>query len=344
MEEEEEEGRGTCCVTGGTGYVASWLIMRLLQHGYSIRATVRSHSSSDNQRDISYLTSLPGAKERLEIMEADLDRPESFNRAIQGCVGVFHLAHPMNVDGKETEEIVTRRAVEGTLGILKACLANSDTIKRVVYTSSAVTVLFNDNGASSLNDETTWSDLEVCRRRSNNDRVSSSYLVSKTVVERTALEFAEKHGLDLVTLVIPLVVGPFICPKIPSSVYISLAMIFGDHDIYKHFVKFDMVHIDDVASAHIFFMEEHCTDNDAKARRYICSSADTTVHELFHSLSTRYPEFHISLLDDLKEIKIDKKYSSLSSVKLLKTGFKFKFGLDEMLAGAIQSCKDKGFL
>ena len=138
---------------------------------------------ADCKRDISYLTNLAGAKERLEILEADLDRPESFNRAIQGCVGVFHLAHPMNSDGKETEEIVTKRAVEGTLSILKACLANSNTIKRVVYTSSAVTVLFNDKGLS-VNDETTWSDLEFCRRSKG---VHSSYLVSKTIVEKTTL-------------------------------------------------------------------------------------------------------------------------------------------------------------
>ena len=33
--------KGSVCVTGATGYVASWLIMRLLQQGYSVRATVR---------------------------------------------------------------------------------------------------------------------------------------------------------------------------------------------------------------------------------------------------------------------------------------------------------------
>lgn len=38
-----EDIKGTVCVTGGTGYVASWLIMRLLQHGYSVRATIRSN-------------------------------------------------------------------------------------------------------------------------------------------------------------------------------------------------------------------------------------------------------------------------------------------------------------
>jgi nucleoside-diphosphate-sugar epimerase len=37
------DDKGTVCVTGATGYVASWLIMRLLQHGYSVHATVRSH-------------------------------------------------------------------------------------------------------------------------------------------------------------------------------------------------------------------------------------------------------------------------------------------------------------
>ena len=35
--------KGIVCVTGGTGYVASWLIMRLLQHGYAVNTTVRSH-------------------------------------------------------------------------------------------------------------------------------------------------------------------------------------------------------------------------------------------------------------------------------------------------------------
>lgn len=31
---------------GGTGYIASWLIMKLLEHGYSVNATTRSNSAS----------------------------------------------------------------------------------------------------------------------------------------------------------------------------------------------------------------------------------------------------------------------------------------------------------
>lgn len=33
------------CVTGGAGYVASWLIKLLLQSGYTVKATVRDPST-----------------------------------------------------------------------------------------------------------------------------------------------------------------------------------------------------------------------------------------------------------------------------------------------------------
>lgn len=31
----------TVCVTGASGFIGSWLIMRLLERGYAVRATVR---------------------------------------------------------------------------------------------------------------------------------------------------------------------------------------------------------------------------------------------------------------------------------------------------------------
>ncbi|KAJ0464598.1 putative cinnamyl-alcohol dehydrogenase [Helianthus annuus] len=30
------------CVTGASGYIASWLVMLLLDHGYNVHATVQS--------------------------------------------------------------------------------------------------------------------------------------------------------------------------------------------------------------------------------------------------------------------------------------------------------------
>uniref|UniRef100_A0A5B7ABQ7 Dihydroflavonol 4-reductase n=1 Tax=Davidia involucrata TaxID=16924 RepID=A0A5B7ABQ7_DAVIN len=194
--------------------------MRLLQHGYSVRTTIRS--DPDNKKDISFLTNLPGASEKLQVFNADLEQPDSFDAAIEGCVGVFHVAHPIDFEDREPEEVKTRRAINATLGILKACL-NSKTVKRVVYTSSASTVVLNDKGLDVV-DENTWSDIDFIRALKP---YGASYMISKTLTERAALEFAEKHGLDLVTLIPPVIFGPFICPNIPSSVYVTLAMIVG---------------------------------------------------------------------------------------------------------------------
>ncbi|CAK9142155.1 unnamed protein product [Ilex paraguariensis] len=75
-------------------------------------------------------TNLPGASEKLHIFNANLDEPNSFTAAIEGCTGVFHLAHSVDLTRKKSEDVVTKRVVEGTIGILKASL-NSKTVKSV---------------------------------------------------------------------------------------------------------------------------------------------------------------------------------------------------------------------
>lgn len=170
------------------------------------------------------MTSLPGASEKLQIFQADLSVPESFEAAIKGCIGVFLVATPVDFENREPEEVIVKRAVEGTLGILRACL-NSKTVKRVVYTSSASTVEFSDRVVDTM-DESFWSDVEYLKSISYFN--FGPYIISKTLTEKKALEFAEEHGLDLVTVIPSFIVGPFICPKFPGSVHTSMAMILGE--------------------------------------------------------------------------------------------------------------------
>ncbi|KAF3971709.1 hypothetical protein ACB098_06G193200 [Castanea mollissima] len=326
-----EGDKGTVCVTGGTGYIGSWMIMRLLDQGYHVRATIRS--DPENKKDISFLTSLPGASEKLQIFNADLSDPESFNAPIEGCIGVFHVATPVDFEDKEPEEIVTKRAINGALGILKASL-NSKTVKRVVYTSSASAVVFNGKDEDEM-DESFWTDVDFIKSLK---QFGGSYMISKTLTERTVLEFGEKHGLDVVTIIPSFVVGPFICPKFPGSVRTILSMVLGDKDQYSHLLNTSMVHVDDLARANIFLLE--CPTVKG---RYICSSVVITLQRMSEFLSERYPEFQIPTLDYLKEIK-GYRIAGLSSKKLLDAGFNYKYGLNEMFDGAIQCCKEKGFL
>lgn len=285
-----EEDKGRVCVTGGTGFIGSWLIMRLLDHGYSVTTTVRSELDPEhrNLKDLSFLKNLPGASERLSIFSADLRHPDSFDAAIAGCTGVLHVATPVDFEGKEPEEVVTQKAINGTLGILKSC-SKSKTVKRVVYTSSSAAVMFNDKDVDMM-DETFWSDVDYIRKLDSWG--GKSYAISKALTERAALEFAEEHGLDLVTLIPSLVVGPFICPKFAGSVRSSLALILGNREEYSFLLNTSMVCVDDVARAHIFLLEYP----DAKGR-YICSSHILTIQEMAELLSAKYPEYPVPTVE-----------------------------------------------
>jgi len=42
-----EEGKGIVCVTGGTGFIGSWIIKRLLEDGYAVNTTVRSNPGNN---------------------------------------------------------------------------------------------------------------------------------------------------------------------------------------------------------------------------------------------------------------------------------------------------------
>ncbi|BFG42535.1 hypothetical protein CerSpe_288090 [Prunus speciosa] len=90
MDQKLESGK--VCVTGASGFLASWLIKRLLLSGYHVTGTVRDPG---NQKKLAHLWRLEGARERLRLVKADLMEEGSFDDAILGCHGVFHSASPV---------------------------------------------------------------------------------------------------------------------------------------------------------------------------------------------------------------------------------------------------------
>ncbi|KAK6162495.1 hypothetical protein DH2020_002336 [Rehmannia glutinosa] len=311
--------KGRVCVTGGTGFLGSWTIKRLLEDGYYVNTTTRID---------------PGASERLQIFNADLDKPETFAVAIEGCTGVFHMAHPLDFAEKEEEDVKIKRVTTGLQGILQAC-ADSKTVRRVVYTSSISAAAFSTTAGSGLIDENCWTDVDFIRSLKT---FGGQYIVTKTLAEKAAIDYAEKLGLDLVSVIPTWTMGPFICPHMPDSVYVSMALIFGDKAHYQHVKDTSLIHVDDVARAHIHLFEYP----EAKGR-YICSAVEFTIEELCDLISARYPEYQMPNPESWKDI-IPVKFSGLSTKKLEETGFKYKNGLAEMFDGAIKCCKEKGLL
>ncbi|KAH6779773.1 hypothetical protein C2S52_011010 [Perilla frutescens var. hirtella] len=321
------------CVTGGTGFLGSWMIKRLLEDGYSVNATIRL--DPERKRDISYITNLPGAAERLQIFNADLDEPKTFVAAIEGCSGVFHMAHPLDFAEKEPEEVKVKRVTSGLEGILQAC-AESKTVRRVVYTSSISAAAFSSSpNPDGVIDERLWTDVELIRSLKV---FGGPYIVTKTLAEKAAIEIAEKLGLELVTVLPTWITGPFICPNFPDSVYVAMALILGDAAHYKHLKESSLVHVDDVARAHIHLLEHP----EAKGR-YLVGKDEFNIQDLSHFLSARYPHYNMPSPDSWKDVAAVK-FSGLSTKKMEALGFKYENGLEEMFDGSIKSCKEKGLI
>ncbi len=100
-------------VTGGSGYVASWIVKMLLEKGINVNATVRDPSDI---KKTDYLSDLAKASPgQLKLFKSDLLAPGSFDEPMQDCELVIHTASPFFISGvKNSEEELIRPAKEGT--------------------------------------------------------------------------------------------------------------------------------------------------------------------------------------------------------------------------------------
>ncbi|XP_010673663.1 cinnamoyl-CoA reductase CAD2 isoform X2 [Beta vulgaris subsp. vulgaris] len=101
MDFKGEKGKKKVCITGASGYIASWIVKLLLDRGYTVNATVRS---LNDPKKVDHLLALDGAKERLHLFKANLLEEGSFDSAICGCDGVFHTASPIKLDSSNPQK------------------------------------------------------------------------------------------------------------------------------------------------------------------------------------------------------------------------------------------------
>lgn len=322
------EGMGLpVCVTGAGGYIGSWLVKTLLENGHTVHATLRD---PDNPSKNSCLFSLPGAQERLLLFRADLCEEGSFDSAIHGCGGVFHVATPTDFVSQDPENEIIEAAIRGTLNVLRSC-KRVPSVRRVVCTSSLTAASTADESAHV--DESLWSSVDSIRE---NKRESWFYAESKTLAEKAALEFGKEEGIHVISIVPPIIAGPFMTVKIPSSVHVTLSLITGDPLSYGllqsiHFLPntVSLIHVQDICNAHLFLM-----DHPSAEGRYLCSGHTITMQDFANFISESYPQYKITA--KLDELQSASGGGSISSKKLLDLGFKYKYSLAEIIDDSIQ--------
>ncbi|GLA02370.1 putative PKS/NRPS-like protein biosynthetic cluster [Aspergillus niger] len=192
-------------LTGGTGFIASHILTELLDAGYQVVVTVRTH---DKGRQLLESLSNTGDKTASYVVVEDIAKDGAYDEAIQSISDldlVVHTASPYHFNYTDPKTDFLDPAIKGTAGLLASIKAYAPTVKRVVLTSSSATIVTPPNHPE-VYDETsygsvTWEEAMVPQ---------VTYRASKIFAERAAFDFIEKDkpNFDLVTINPPLVFGP----------------------------------------------------------------------------------------------------------------------------------------
>ncbi|KAH6773867.1 Rossmann-fold superfamily protein [Perilla frutescens var. hirtella] len=268
----------TVCVTGASGFIASWIVKFLLHKGYTIKASVRDPNDS---KKVQHLLGLDGAKERLHLMKANLLEEGSFDSLVDGCEGVFHTASPFYHDVKDPQAELIDPALKGTLNVLGSC-AKTSSVKRIVLTSSIAAVAYNGQPRTPevVVDETWWSDPEVCRQ------MQMWYVLSKTLAEDAAWKFVKEKGIAMVTINPAMVIGPLLQPTLNTSAASILNLINGA-ETYPN-STFGWINVKDVAHAHILAFE-----NPSASGRYCLVERIVHYSDFVKILRELYPTYKL---------------------------------------------------
>ncbi|GJN29294.1 hypothetical protein PR202_gb17509 [Eleusine coracana subsp. coracana] len=219
----------TVCVTGAGGFIASWLVKRLLEEGYTVRGTVRNPGGFSDSYSIMLQSGLLAAS---HLSFTSLYSTACKNQLLPS---IFNLVIHM--------EKMIEPAIRGTQYVITA--AADAGVKRVVFTSSIGTVYMNPyRDPIKPVDDTCWSDLDYCKKTEN------WYCYAKTVAEQGAWEVARKRGVDLVVVNPVLVLGPLLQPTVNASTDHVLKYLTGSAKTYVNAAQ-AYVHVKDVAEAHV---------------------------------------------------------------------------------------------
>ena len=269
----------TVLVTGANGYVASWLVKKLIEKGHTVHASVRNINDSSKT---DHLKSVPKANtNKLKIFEADLLINDSFNKAMQGCSVVFHTASPFKLDIKNAQKELIDPALKGTENVIRTANKISS-VKRIVLTSSVAAM---------------YSDASECQWYKNNEITESvwnktaslsyqPYSYSKRLAEEKAWELQSlQKNWDLVVVNPSLVLGPFLNSKDATSESFKILKEISNGKLRRWIPKFGigLVDVRDVAEAH------YLAGFSKKAKgRYIACAQNTNLLEISKELHSIY--------------------------------------------------------
>lgn len=260
---------GTVLVTGGSGYIAGFLIRQLIAEGWQVRTTVR-----DLAREAEVRAWLDVDDRRLAFFAADLMSDPGWSEAVAGCSHVAHVASPFPAGTPKSDDELVVPARDGMLRALR--FAKAAGVARFVLTSSIAAIAYGH--AARVYTEADWTDVTAPN--------VSAYSKSKTIAERAARDWMAEHGggMEFVSVNPSAVLGPLLSDDYSTSIQFVQRLIDGSVPGTPR-LGFAVVDVRDLADLHVRALIRPGLDGE----RLIAAGKFLWMHEVAAILRARVP-------------------------------------------------------
>lgn len=223
-------------VTGGSGYIAGFLIRQLVENGWQVHTTIRNLAREGEVRG---WLNVPA--DRLQFFAADLMSDAGWADAVTGCSHVAHVASPFPLGVPKNADDLVVPAREGALRALR--FAHAAGVERFVLTSSMAAIAYGHAGGGGTYTEQQWTNLDAPDLM--------PYPRSKTVAERAARDWAAQNAPDMVFATVNpgAVFGPLLSDDLSTSIEVIRQMLTGKVPMCPD-VGFGIVDVRDIADLH----------------------------------------------------------------------------------------------
>ncbi|KAF4450035.1 cinnamyl-alcohol dehydrogenase [Fusarium austroafricanum] len=258
----------THLITGGSGFIAIHLVNQLLEAGYTVHATVRNLNNVPKTQPLRCLQDkYPG---KLELFEADLLEPGSFETAMQGCSVVHHIASPFLMAEKisDGQKEMVEPALRGTQNVLNS-VNNTKSVIRVILTSTIGAIFGDYIDVRSMRDNT----LSESYFNESSSVTHNPYHYSKVIAEKEAWRIQKAQARWSMVVICPgLVLGPSLTAVSDSGSLFLLDELFsGQLWFGVPDLSFCTVDVREIATAHI-----RAAENQSASGRYIVTDKEMT--------------------------------------------------------------------
>ncbi|MCD4720712.1 MAG: NAD-dependent epimerase/dehydratase family protein [Desulfobacula sp.] len=252
-------------VTGANGHLGYNLIKGLLKKEHTVRGSIRSLKDT---RKVQRLKSLGD----IDLVEADLNRPDQLEAAMEGIDLLFHTAAVYSYTEPGRKQEIIDASIKGIENTFYAAVQAK--VRKIVLTSSVVTLPMTLPNTPPSN-ESNWT---------NDKRVP--YIKAKTEGEKLAWKIAREKKLHMVSILPGTIAGPGFARNTPT-IDVLEALMMGAMRLGVMQMNYPYVDVRDVVTAHILAGEKEC-----EGRFIVCNDISPMfrdIIETMHSLDSKIP-------------------------------------------------------